>query len=244
MMRWYEGPLAAFGIRTTGADAEEDRIVSAALVVQETAGGLTRVSRWLVSPGVPVPPEATGMPGLTDEHLHRNGRWPAPVMGEIGRSLADQCATGRPLAVMDAPFGLTLLDRELKRHRATSLRGCLAGAPLCVLDPRVLDGQLDRYRKGPRAFADLCEVYGVSGATPEPMPDAAADAVASMEVVRAVGRRFAARLERLAPAELHTLQTAWHAAHARGGQAWFPRNGATEAVDAAWPLRPAVPAAA
>ncbi|MGX1515109.1 hypothetical protein RKD44_006397 [Streptomyces collinus] len=74
--------------------------------------------------------------------------------------------------------------------------------------------------------------------------DAAADAQAALEVVRAVGRRFQARLERLSPAELHTLQAVWHAGQARGLQAWFALNGAEEPVDPAWPLRPDLPAAA
>ncbi|MDG4864851.1 3'-5' exonuclease, partial [Streptomyces sp. T-3] len=74
--------------------------------------------------------------------------------------------------------------------------------------------------------------------------DAAADAQASLDLVRAIGRRFAARLDRLTPAELHTLQAVWHAAQARGLQAWFARSGTQEFVDPAWPLRPDLPAAA
>ncbi|WP_406150657.1 exonuclease domain-containing protein [Streptomyces sp. NBC_01012] len=241
MIHWFDGPLAAFDIGTTGPDAEEDRIVSAALVVQDTTGGRIRVTRWLVSPGIPVPPGATGIHGLTDDHLQRNGRWPAPVVEEIARALAEQSATGRPLAVMNAPFGLTLLDRELRRHRASSLAGCLRDQPLHVLDPRVLDKHLDRYRKGPRTPADLCEVYGV---TPDGGHDAAAGAAASLELVRAVGRRFAARLERLSAAEVHALQAVWHADQARGLQAWFEKSDTPGPVDPAWPLRPKLPAAA
>lgn len=234
MTHWYEGPLAAFDTETTGVDVEQDRIVSAALVVQDTAGGRPRVTRWLVNPGIPVPPAATEVHGLTDDHLQRNGRWPAPVMEELGRSLAEQCLAGRPLVVMNAPFDLTILDRELRRHRASSLGRYLENASLCVLDPRVLDKHLDRYRKGRRTLTDLCAQYGVEldGAH-----DAAADATAALEVVRAVARRFAGRLERLSPAELHTLQAVWHAAQARGLQAWFTRNGTPETVDPAWPLR-------
>ncbi|MER6118308.1 3'-5' exonuclease [Streptomyces sp. A0642] len=241
MTHWYEGPLAAFDTETTGVDVEQDRIVSAALVVQDSAGGRPRVTRWLVNPGIPVPLGATEIHGLTDDHLQRNGRWPAPVVEEIARALAEQSAAGRPLVVMNAPFDLTLLDRELKRHRASSLAGYLQNAPLCVLDPRVLDKHLDRYRKGRRTLTDLCELYGVvlDGAH-----DAAADAAASLELVRAVGRRFAARLERLTPAELHTLQAVWHAAQARGLQAWFAKSGTPETVDPAWPLRPELRAAA
>ncbi|MGW2183460.1 exonuclease domain-containing protein [Streptomyces sp. NPDC001732] len=241
MTHWYEGPLAAFDTETTGVDVEGDRIVSAALVVQDVAGGRMRVTRWLVNPGIPVPAGAIEIHGLTDDHLQRNGRWPAPVVEEIGRALAEQCAAGRPLVVMNAPFDLTLLDRELKRHRASSLAGYLQNAPLCVLDPRVLDKHLDRYRKGRRTLTDLCELYGVvlDGAH-----DAAADAAAALELVRAVARRFSSRLERLTPAELHTLQAVWHAAQARGLQAWFAKNGTEEAVDPAWPLRPELPAVA
>ncbi|MFE5487393.1 3'-5' exonuclease [Streptomyces sp. NPDC056527] len=238
---WYDGPLAAFDTETTGVDVEEDRIVSAALVVQDTAGGRPRVTRWLVNPGVPVPAAATAVHGLTDEHLQRNGRWPAPVMEELGRALAEQCAAGRPLVVMNAPFDLTILDRELRRHRASSLGRYLENASLCVLDPRVLDKHLDRYRKGRRTLTDLCAQYGVEldGAH-----DAAADATAALDVVRAVARRFTSRLERLSPAELHTLQAVWHAAQARGLQAWFTRNGTPETVDPAWPLRPEMRTAA
>jgi len=241
MTCWYEGPLAAFDTETTGVDVETDRIVSAAVVVQDAPGGRPRVSRWLVNPGVPVPEGATAVHGLTEDHLQRNGRWPSPVMDEIVRELAEQSAAGRPLVVMNAPFDLTLLDRELRRHRASSLDHWFETMPLRVLDPRVLDKHLDRYRKGRRTLTDLCEHYGVELAGAH---DAAADAQAAMDVVRAVGRRFAARLERLSPAELHTLQAVWHAAQARGLEAWFARSGTEEAVDPAWPLRPELPAAA
>jgi DNA polymerase III subunit epsilon len=241
MTNWYDGPLAAFDTETTGVDVEHDRIVSAALVVQDGPERRPRVTRWLVNPGVPVPPQATAVHGLTDTHLQRNGRWPAPVMEELGRALAEQCSAARPLVVMNAPFDLTLLDRELRRHRASSLGRYLENAPLCVLDPLVLDRHLDRYRKGRRTLRDLCLQYEVvlDGAH-----DAAVDAMAALEVTRAVGRRFASRMERLSAAELHTLQAVWHASQARGLQAWFARNGSPEAVDPAWPLRPELPAAA
>ena len=241
MARWYEGPLAAFDTETTGVDVETDRIVSAAVVVQDAPGLRPRVTRWLVNPGVPVPEAATAVHGLTEEFLQHRGRWPAPVMYEIAEQLAEHAARGRPLVVMNAPFDLTLLDRELRRHRASSLQRWLGSSSLYVLDPRVLDKQLDRHRKGRRTLTDLCAHYEVPL---EDAHDAAADALAALEVVRALGRRFSARLERLTPAELHTLQTGWHAAQARGLQAWFARSGSEESVDPSWPLRPEVPAAA
>ncbi|WP_060885436.1 exonuclease domain-containing protein, partial [Streptomyces caniscabiei] len=190
MTCWYEGPLAAFDTETTGVDVETDRIVSAAVVVQDAPGTRPRVTRWLVNPGVPVPAAATAVHGLTDEQLQRDGRWPAPVMEEIARALAEHAVRGRPLVVMNAPFDLTLLDRELRRHRASSLDRYVETTPLRVLDPRVLDKHLDRYRKGRRTLTDLCAHYEV---TLDGAHDAAADAQAAMDVVRAVGHRFATR---------------------------------------------------
>lgn len=173
MTSWFEGPLAAFDTETTGVDTETDRIVSAALVVQDAPGLRPRVTRWLVNPGVPVPESATAVHGLTEEYVQRHGRWPAPVMYEMAEALTEQARAGRPLVVMNAPFDLTLLDRELRRHRASSLGRWLERTPLHVLDPHVLDKHLDRYRKGRRTLTDLCAHYGVELAGAH---DAAADA--------------------------------------------------------------------
>ena len=241
MAGWYEGPLVAFDTETTGIDVETDRIVSAAVVVQDARDARPRVTRWLVSPGVPVPEQATAVHGLTQEHLERHGRWPAPVMDEVARELVAHAAANRPLVVMNAPYDLTLLDRELRRHRASSLSRYLGDSELCVLDPRVLDKHVDRYRKGPRTLADLCAHYDVELVDPH---DAAADALAALSVVRAVGARFATHLARLTPKELHELQITWHAAQARGLQAWCAHGGSPEVVDPAWPLRTALPSAA
>ncbi|MBP0461261.1 3'-5' exonuclease, partial [Streptomyces montanisoli] len=216
MTLWYEGPLAAFGAATTGRDAEGDRIVSAAVVTQEAPGRKPNVTRWLIDPGVPVP--ARFGPG--DDFLHRNGRWPAPVVEEIARALARACGRGVPLVVPHASYGLTVLDRELRRHRDSRLARYVEPARLCVLDPCVLDGHLAGHpsRRGPgrpdarRGVAELCARYGVGYAEAD---EPALRAVAALEVTRALGRRFATRLGRLTAAELHRLQGAWHAAQVR-----------------------------
>lgn len=235
MPPWYEGPLAAFDTETTGVDVERDRIVSAALVVQPGPGQPAEVVRWLVDPGVPVPEGAQAIHGLSDDFLRRHGRQPGPVVEELARELAACGTAGIPLVVMNAPFDLTLLDRELRRHRGAALSSYFDGPAWSVLDPRVLDKHFDRYRKGRRTLTDLCAHYAVAL---EDAHDAAADAAASLSLVRAVARRFADRLGPLTPAELHTRQSVWHAAQARGLQAYFARTGSPEPVDPAWPLRP------
>jgi DNA polymerase-3 subunit epsilon len=234
MTHWYEGPLASFDTETTGVDVEQDRIVTAALVTQSSAGEPVQRREWAADPGVPIPAGATAVNGLTDAWVQRNGRPARLVLEEVARALAEAARLGLPLVVMNAPYDLTLLDRELRRHQGVPLGQYLTGSPLLVLDPRVLDKHLDRYRKGRRRLSDLCEHYGVAL---EDAHDAAADATAAMELVRAIGRLHAERLAPLTPAELHLRQAVWHAAQARGLQKWFSSSGSPEVVDTSWPLR-------
>lgn len=234
MSCWFDGPLAAFDTETTGVDVERDRIVSAALVIQDSADAPAHAQTWLVNPGVPVPREATAVHGLTDAYLRIHGRPPALMVAQMAFALASQAERGIPLVVMNAPFDLTLLDRELRRHQRATLADYVSTRPLCVLDPWVLDKHVDRYRKGRRTLADLCTHYDVELAGAH---EAAADATAALAVVRAVGRRFATRLGPLSPAQLHARQALWHAAQARGLEAWFSRNGTPATCDPAWPLR-------
>ncbi len=234
MTLWYEAALASFDTETTGVDVERDRIVTAALVVQEEPGGAPRRHTWTVDPGLPIPAQATAVHGLTDAWAREHGRPPGVAVEEIARALAESARAGRPLVVMNAPYDLTLLDRELRRHRGMTLDQYLTGAPLLVLDPWVLDKRLDRYRKGRRNLAALCEHYGV---TLTDAHDAAADATAALELTRAMGRRHQGQLEGLSAAELHLRQAVWHAAQARGLEQWFSRSGTPARVDTAWPLR-------
>ncbi|MEU9043384.1 MULTISPECIES: exonuclease domain-containing protein [unclassified Kitasatospora] len=233
---WYTGPLASFDTETTGVDVEHDRIVSAALVVQLAPGAPVRTTTWLADPGVPIPDGARAVHGITDEHVRLHGRPARSVVAEVTRALAAEARAGHPVVVMNAPYDLTLLDRELRRHHGLTLVGGLAAAGLQVLDPRVLDKHVDRYRKGRRTLTDLCAHYGVELAGAH---DAGADATAALALTRRIGARYPAALGGLTAAELHLRQGVWHAAQARGLQSWFDRSGVAERVDLSWPLRPA-----
>ena len=112
-------------------------------------------------------------------------------------------------------------------------------APLRVLDPRVLDRHLDRYRKGRRTLTDLCAHYGV---TLEGAHDAAADALAALEVVRALGRRFSHTAGAHPRGAAHPAGR--RAAPSRSCAAWFTRTGSEECVDPQWPVRRELPTAA
>ncbi|MCX5209242.1 exonuclease domain-containing protein [Kitasatospora sp. NBC_00240] len=233
--QWFTGPLASFDTETTGVDVETDRIVSAALVVQLAPGAVPQATTWLADPGVPIPDGARAVHGITDERVRAEGRPARTVVAEVARALGEQARAGTPVVVMNAPYDLTLLDRELRRHRGITLADCLGPAELVILDPRVLDKHVDRYRKGRRTLTDLCAHYGVELAGAH---DAAADATAAMDLVRILAARYPGALGAIGPDDLHLRQRVWHAAQARGLQAWFDRSGTPERVDLSWPLRP------
>ncbi|WP_314173353.1 3'-5' exonuclease family protein [Streptomyces winkii] len=227
MTPWYEGPLAALALRTGrsdpqpgaagGPDPERDRVCAAAVAVQQ-------------APDAPVemhsPPDAPGLPARR-------------LAGRVARSLASHAA-GRPLVVMDAPYDLTLLDRELRRHGNAPLAGSLGGRSMCVLDPVLLDIRLDHDAAaggGCRGLARLCGRYGLSA----PADTVQDEAAAGLALARALGRHFAPQLAGLTPATLLTLQAIWFGAEAGRRGAWFT-TGTRRPADHIWPLRPLTPA--
>lgn len=113
---WFTGPLASFDTETTGVDVESDRIVSAALVVQPAPGAAPVATSWLADPGVPIPDGARAVHGIDDARVRAFGRPAAVVVAEVAAALAEQARAGRPVVVMNAPYDLTLLDRELRRR--------------------------------------------------------------------------------------------------------------------------------
>src|ERR1043165_3222838 len=80
---WATGDLVGFDLETTGTDPFEDRIVTAAIV------GPGRMRRtWLVNPGVPIPPGASAVHGVTDERAQAEGRPSVEVLPEIVAALS------------------------------------------------------------------------------------------------------------------------------------------------------------
>lgn len=152
---WWEQRMVGFDLETTAADPEEARIVVAAVV--EVGAGLPPVSRsWLVDPGIPIPAEATAVHGITTEQAREAGYFAGDVIAELVEHLARR-PEGAALVDYNAPFDVTILDREARRYGVEPLtdRG-----PLLVVDPLVIDKHLDRYRSGSRKLADVAARYG------------------------------------------------------------------------------------
>jgi len=239
MTRAWHSELAVFDLETTGVDVETARIVTAHVGVLDADGSVSEQWTWMADPGVEIPEGASAIHGITTERAKAEGRPARQVVAEIVTALDVLVTSGLPLVIYNAPYDLTLLNREARRHRLRPLTD-----PRPVIDPLVLDKALDRYRPGKRTLTRACEVYGVDLLDAH---DASADAIAAGRVARAIAALHADRLGDDVH-ELHDRQVRWCKAQSLGFQDYMRRTKDPDFACAhEWPERPvpvAVPALA
>jgi DNA polymerase-3 subunit epsilon len=207
--------LAVFDTETTGIDVEQARIVTAALAVIDSDGVVLERTDWLADPGVEIPEAASAVHGISTARARAEGRAAAEVTAELVTAIASVVARGIPLVVYNAPYDLTILDREAARHGLTPLAS--AGV---VIDPLVIDKEVDRYRRGKRTLEVSSVHYGV---TLSEAHDAGADAIAAGHVAQAVARKFKQQLPATG-AELHKLQVNWALSQAENFTVYMRRE--------------------
>ena len=198
---WFD-TLAVFDLETTGVDVETSRVVSAYVGVIAADGSVIEQRDWLADPGIEIPAGASAVHGITTERAQAEGRPAAEVIAEIVAALRSVLDRGLALTVYNAPYDLTLLNRECLRHGIPTLVD-----PTPVVDPLVIDKAVDRYRKGKRTLEAAAQVYAVDLTDAH---TAGADAVAAGRVAQAIARRYPAELG-LTAAEMHLKQIAWTA---------------------------------
>jgi DNA polymerase-3 subunit epsilon len=228
MSNWSD-TLAVFDLETTGIDVETSRIVTATVAVLDAEGAVQERVDWLVNPGIEIPAPATAVHGITTDQAIQDGRAPVECVAEIVATLRGHLDRGIPLVAYNAPYDLTLLNRESMRHGIPPL---LSPAP--VIDPFVMDKALDRYRKGQRTLEVTSQFYGVilDGAH-----DSGADAVAAGRVAQAIARKHGHSLP-VTLAELHALQVGWCKEQAESFQEYMRRSRDPQFVAAGgWPER-------
>lgn len=231
MEHW--GRLGVFDLETTGVDVETARIVSACVAVLGSTGDVIARWDWLADPGVEIPDGAAAVHGITTERARAEGRPAALVVAEIAATLRVLLGTGMPVVVYNAPYDLSLLDRECRRHGIEPIEH-----PTPIIDPLVIDKALDRFRKGKRTLEVTAERYGVSL---EGAHDAGADAIAAGRVAQAIARAFPEELD-IASADLHGRQEVWYAEQAASFQNYIRsvKGDSSYVADTSWPIRPAM----
>lgn len=238
-MSWHTGELVAFDLETTGTDPETDRIVTAAIVRVNVPAKQVNTQVWLADPGVVIPREATAIHGITTEYVRSHGKPINGVVAEVHTELTAAWREQTPVVVFNAPFDLTMLDRELRRHLGTGL-----GEVDPVVDPLVLDRAVDRYRKGSRKLAAVCGHYGLS-LTDDVAHTSDGDALAAARLAWCLADRFPKLAVDLDV--LQALQASWYRQWSAEFEAWLrerkSRDGASAeeisavVLDTNWPLR-------
>lgn len=211
---WHD-TLGVFDLETTGIDVETSRIVSAHVGVIDCEGDPVETRSWLADPGIEIPLQATAVHGITTERARAEGRPAFEVISEIITELKLLVARGIPLTIFNAPYDLTVLNREALRHGIDPLP-----TPNPVIDPLILDKAMDRWRKGKRTLAAAALVYGV---ILDDAHNAAADAVAAGRVAQAIARRYGDALHADA-LDLHRMQVAWCAEQSASFQDYMRRT--------------------
>lgn len=220
--------LAVFDLETTGINVETDRIVTAHISRMTVAADVTQSFDWLANPGIPIPPQASAVHGITTEVAVRDGRSPREVVAEIVDTLRDAVSSQTPIVAFNAAYDLTLLDREARRHGVTPVE------PLLVIDPLIIDRGVDRYRKGKRTLEVTCQHYGVDLFSAH---EAAADAQAAGLLALKLFEAHPSLAE-LDSAALHQQQVDWARQQAESFQAWKRANGdPTFTTSGDWPIR-------
>ncbi len=184
-----------------------------------------RVRGWLIDPGVEIPAESTAVHGITTEHARAHGQQPEDALPQLLDALREEFDAGSVIVVMNAPYDLTVLAAEA--HRC----GLDFPEPRSVVDPLVIDKQVDKYRRGKRTLAHLCAHYGI---VLDDAHSAAPDAEAAVEVARALARTYPQ--VQLPAGEIHALQAQWKAEQAADLQEYFRRTRPDAVVSPAWPM--------
>lgn len=163
---WPPAALAPMDTETTSPNPEEARVVEISLVLIRP-GAAPDIRTQIVNPGVPIPPEATKVHGIDDARAQAEGKPPADVLDLFVADMALALRAGLPLVIQNAPYDLTVLDRDCRRHDVPTLSDRLDGQIAPVLDPLVLDKRCIKMRRrvsedqGARCLKTLAQVYGV-----------------------------------------------------------------------------------
>jgi DNA polymerase-3 subunit epsilon len=235
---WWRMPILAVDTESTGVDPETDRIVTWCAVALMPTGHVQPLHE-LVNPGVPIPPGATEVHGITDEMVTASGNPPAESLWRFVDRIAESVKARMPIVGMNLAYDFTLLDRECRRHGVPTVEEA-AGMPLRpVVDCYVLDKVVvpRRSGKGARKLGKLCEHWSVRH---DGAHDALADAMAAARVTYRIMSRYP--VGDMPLQRLHDQQVRWRAQQAAELQAYFrsPKGGSrTDArVDPCWPYCP------
>lgn len=226
-MTWLDSPLFALDTETTGLDPETARVVQICLGKSSEAGQWSPWSQ-IVNPGVPIPPEATKVHGITDADV-ADQIGSAALLSAIRDKLIEAARTKTPIVGHNLAYDLTVLDREFRRH----LDMWLPSGLIC-LDTLTLFRRFD-LTTGSRSLESLASRHGITF----PAHDATEDALASLRLLHILAHDNDL-LPLVNPSDLHRLQAGWYESQTLAAHYRRLANGKhSDPPNTSWPLIPA-----
>ena len=165
-------PLAVIDLETTGIDPKVDRIVEVSVLKLALRGDPDHRTRR-VNPGVPIPPEATAVHGITDDDVVD-----CPTFRAVAPGLA-RYLDGCDLA------GFNILKYDLRLLATEYIR---AGVGFRVAGRKVIDACHIFHRREPRDLTAAYKFY--CGLDHDGAHGAAADVLATLAVLDAQVSRY------------------------------------------------------
>jgi DNA polymerase III subunit epsilon len=110
--------FVAFDLETTGTKPSSDMIVEVGAVLFDGDRAVKGYGK-LVDPGVPIPPDASAVNGISDDMVRGQPNI-ADVLGDFAEFCGDL-----PLVAHNAPFDFKFLLEDVKLHRAAAPKGAV-----------------------------------------------------------------------------------------------------------------------
>lgn len=222
MANFDPSSMLTFDLETTSPNPTEARIVTSAMI--SIGGREVHTTSLLADPGIPIPPGATEIHGITTEYAREHGKPHSEVLRETIQRIERGWAEGQTLIVFNAAFDLTVL-RTLDPD--FTVRGP-------VFDPYVIDKAKDRYRKGKRTLGAMCEVYRVNLNNAH---EASADAMAAARIAWKQAKQWP-ELTTMSTDELMEFQAVSYYQQQSGLKKYLAGRGKdTTDVNTSWPVQ-------
>ena len=104
-----KNPIVFFDLETTGVSITHDRIVEISFL-KVYPNGKEEIKSRRINPGIPIPPQATAIHGITDEDVKD-----CPTFKQVARSLAEQLEGCDLAGFNSSRFDVPMLAEEFLR---------------------------------------------------------------------------------------------------------------------------------
>lgn len=250
MSEWRNGRIWSWDTETTGVQVETDRLVTSTLLKIE--GAKIEQHEWLIDPGIEIPEGAAKVHGISTAKARAEGRPPAECVAEILDLLTAAWASGDPVVIYNAPYDITLFDREAQRHLGKRLAPHVGA----VIDPLVIDKHINPFVRGQgaRKLINACRRYGIT-LTEDEAHTSAGDTLAAARLAYMVagptagavlrgGENRKGLVHRMPLAELVEAQAGWSEQQQRDFADYLatrrddPQGAKRVLSEIGWPIKP------